>query len=249
MVADGDAGARMSPIILPGDSETGMLLIGDHASNHVPARINLGIDPALLNQHIAIDIGVDPLGRALCGALGCPGLLGPVSRLVIDLNREEDAPGLIPAASDGHRIPGNIELSVEDRNARIENFWRPYHSAISQRILDTSPKLLISLHSFTPILREEGSDRPWQVGVLYNRDERAAHIAIPLLEAAGIATGDNLPYSGKDLNATMNTHGEANGIAYLGLEVRQDLIGDAKAVARWAAKLAPIIAATRQRLA
>ena len=38
-------------------------------------------------------------------------------------------------------------------------------------------------------------------------DDRAARIAIPLLLAAGIVTGDNLPYSGRVLNASMNRHG------------------------------------------
>ncbi len=46
----------------------------------------------------------------------------------------------------------------------------------------------------------------------------------------------------------MNRHGEANGIPYLGIEVRQDLIRDAAGVAEWAAILAPVIAETRDRL-
>ncbi len=91
--------------------------------------------------------------------------------------------------------------------------------------------------------------RPWQIGILYNRDERAARIAIPLLEAAGIVTGDNEPYSGRVLNATMNRHGEAAGLPYLGIEVRQDEIGDAAGVARWATLLAPVIGATWDSLA
>jgi predicted N-formylglutamate amidohydrolase len=66
---------------------------------------------------------------------------------------------------------------------------------------------------------------------------------IAALRAVGIATGDNEPYSGKALNATMNLHAEANGIPYLGLEVRQDLIGDDAGVARWAEVLAPVIEA------
>ena len=40
----------------------GILVVSDHASNHVPADIELGIDPALLDQHIAIDIGVAEVG-------------------------------------------------------------------------------------------------------------------------------------------------------------------------------------------
>lgn len=210
---------------IAGDPASGLLLIGDHASNTVPPGVELDVPDGLMNEHVAIDIGVDPLGRALCAALGCPGILGGVSRLVIDLNREEDADGLIVAATDGHEVPGNIVLDPAARRGRIDRYWRPYHDHVAHLIAENVPKLLISLHSFTPALRFGGSARPWQVGVLYNQDEQAPRVAIPLLERAGVVTGDNQPYSGKLLNATMNRHAENNGIAYLGLEVRQDLIG------------------------
>jgi predicted N-formylglutamate amidohydrolase len=245
LVALGDeAAVNEAWIDIPGDAASGMLLIGDHASSHVPGGIDLGVSTELMGQHVAIDIGVAPLGEALCIALGCPGILGGVSRLVIDLNREEDAPGLIPEASDGNPIPANAGLSDEDRAKRIAGYWRPYHDHIEGLIAEARPKLLISLHSFTPRLATSAEARPWQIGILYNRDERAARIALPLLTQRGIVAGDNLPYSGKVLNATMNRHGEGNQIAYLGIEVRQDLIGDAAGVARWCAHLAPVIATT-----
>lgn len=235
-------------IVLSGERASGLLLIGDHASDHVPADVALGVAAAVMREHVAIDIGVDPLARALCAMLDCPGVLGGVSRLVIDLNREEDAAGLIPIASDGHAIPGNVDLDDAARAARIDLYWRPYHDHLAARIAVDRPDLLVSLHSFTPRLASAPEPRRWQIGILYNQDERAARIAIPLLEAAGIVTGDNLPYSGKVLNATMNRHAEANGIPYLGIEVRQDLIGTLAGVAEWAQSLAPIITATRDRL-
>jgi predicted N-formylglutamate amidohydrolase len=244
-VADGDEVAVNDAWIdISGEPATGLLLIGDHASNRVPAGIDLGVSTELLGQHVAIDIGVAPLGEAICAALGCPGILGGVSRLVIDLNREEDAAGLIPEASDGNPIPANVGLSAEDRVARIANHWTPYHRQIEHLIRANKPKLLISLHSFTPRLATSDEARPWQIGILYNQDDRAARIALPLLAQSGIVAGDNLPYSGKVLNATMNRHAEANDIAYLGIEVRQDLIGDEVGVARWCEKLAPVIATT-----
>lgn len=227
---------------IAGPAESPFLLIADHASNHVPADIDLGIDAALLRQHIAIDIGVAELGRALCAALGCPGILGNISRLVVDLNREEDAAHIIPTESDGHAIPGNM-LSPAARQARIDRYWRPYHARISGQIRTQRPQLLISLHSFTPRLETRPDDaRPWQVGILYNEDDRAARQAIPALAAAGVIVGDQEPYSGKLLNATMNRHGEANGIAYLGLEMRQDLIGNPAGVSQWRDILRPVIA-------
>jgi len=36
----------------------------------------------------------------------------------------------------------------------------------------------------------------------------------------------------------MNRHAEANGIPYVGIEMRQDLVGDAAGQARFAARLA-----------
>ena len=58
-----------------------------------------------------------------------------------------------------------------------------------------------------------------------------------------MVAGDNQPYSGKLLNTTMNRHAEANGIPYLGIEVRQDLIDTQAGVERWSAILAPMIEA------
>lgn len=226
---------------IAGDEGAGILLIADHASSHVPDDIDLGIAPELLETHIALDIGVAELGAALCDRLGIPAILGGVSRLVVDLNREEDAPHIIPTASDGHVLPGNA-ISHEERLARIERFWRPYHDEIARMIAGTRPRLLVSLHSFTPRLATRlDEERPWEVGILYNNDDRAARIAIPALEASGVRVGDQLPYSGKLLNATMNLHGEGNGIAYLGIEMRQDLIGDAAGVSRWLDVIAPVV--------
>jgi len=232
-----------------GTARGGILIVADHASAHVPADIDLGIPAAVLTRHVAVDIGVAPLAAAFCAQLGCDAVLGGVSRLVCDCNREEDAPGLIPLASDGIAIPGN-HLDAAGREARLARFFRPYHAAVAAAIAQAKPALIVSLHSFTPRLETRPEERrPWEIGILYNEDERAARIAIPLLEAAGIVTGDNEPYSGRVLNATMNRHAEAAGLPYLGIEVRQDLIGDAAGVALWAGRLAPVIGATWDRLA
>ena len=235
-------------IDINGVSDNDMLLIADHASNHVPDDIELGVPAAVMREHVALDIGVAPLAEQLCGYLGCAAILGGVSRLLIDLNREEDAAGLIPVVSDGHAIPGNADLSLAHRADRIARYWQPYHDHIADLVATDRHKLLISLHSFTPRLATCNADRPWQIGILYNEDDRAARLALPLLEQAGIVAGDNLPYSGKVLNATMNRHAEANGIPYLGIEVRQDLILDHAGVIGWAERLAPIIRAVRGAL-
>lgn len=215
----------------------GIVCVVDHASNAVPEDIALGIPDRLLHEHIALDIGTEAIAEILARNHAIPAHIAAVSRLVCDLNREESAPGLVPEASDGHPIPGNVGA---DRDARLARFHRPYHTALAAWLERSEPALILSLHSFTPRLETSDVARPWQVGVLYNTDDRAARIAIPLLEAEGLMVGDNLPYSGRDLNYTMNRHAEARGRPYLGIELRQDLVMTPRDHARWAALLATI---------
>lgn len=217
----------------------GILVVSDHASNHVPDDIELGIAVDLLNQHIAVDIGVAEVGAFMAQRPGIATFQGGVSRLVCDFNRDEHLPTVVPIASDGHAIPGNA-LDHAGHEARLARFFRPYHDALADLLADVPQALILSLHSFTPQLASSDESRPWHVGVLYNEDDRAARIAIPLLEAEGLCVGDQLPYSGRLLNATMNRHAEADGRPYLGIEVRQDLISDAKGQAEWAERLARI---------
>jgi predicted N-formylglutamate amidohydrolase len=212
----------------------GILVVVDHASNRVPEDIDLKIDPRLLHEHVAIDLGVAEVAARMAAAPGIAAFLGNVSRLVCDFNREEDAPAVIPHASDGHEIPGNL-FDVAGREDRLARFHRPYHAALADLLDRAPPALIVSLHSFTPRLASRPEeDRPWQVGVLYNQDARAARLAIPLLEGEGLLVGDQQPYSGVLLNATMNRHAEARGLPYVGIEVRQDQIRDAASQQRWA---------------
>lgn len=90
---------------------------------------------------------------------------------------------------------------------------------------------------------------PRQVGVLYNRDARAAYPAIDFFRDQGLVTGDNEPYSGRLLNATLNRHAEANGIPSIAIEVRNDLIRDPAGVERWSQALAGLANSLRNSLA
>lgn len=215
----------------------GIVCTADHASNRVPADIALGTPAHLLDEHIAVDIGTEAIAVLLARDHAIPAHIAAVSRLVCDLNREEDALGVVPEVSDGHPIPGNVGA---DREARLNRFHRPYHTALAEWLEVAEPALMLSLHSFTPRLTSRDEPRPWQVGVLYNTDDRAARIAMPMLAAAGLNVGDNLPYSGRDLNYTMNRHAEARGRPYLGVELRQDLVQTPEQHARWAALLTDI---------
>lgn len=200
----------------------GLLIVGDHASNRIPQGVDLGIATPELDRHIALDIGVADVAELIVAQYPCAAFLGNVSRLVTDLNRYPTDADVVPKQSDGLVIPGN-DLSEEQRGDRIERYFVPYHDKLTSILLEHRPALILSLHSFTPSLTSRPEEqRPWEVGVLYNDAEEPSKHAIAFLDSAGICVGDQLPYSGKILNATMNRHAEANAIPYVGIELRQN---------------------------
>jgi predicted N-formylglutamate amidohydrolase len=227
----------------------GMLIVCDHASNHVPDEIDLGIDPALFERHIAYDIGVEGVARFLVTLLGHSAFLATHSRLVVDLNRYPQDASAIPVSSDGVDIPGN-HLTPTERAERLERYFHPYHQRLDALLREHRPSLILSIHSFTPRLETDPlGKRHWEIGILYNEYETASFHAIEHLEGEGIIVGDQLPYSGKLLNATMNRHAEAHDIPYVGVEIRQDLIGDPVGQERFAAILAEMAQYVAERLA
>ena len=237
-----------APLLVSGSAP--LLLIADHASNAVPPGIDLGVAPALLDNHVAIDIGSSALTAALAAALGAPAVIASVSRLVIDCNRDPAVADVIPVASDGHVIPGNLMLNAAERALRIDAIHMPYHAAITAEIDRARPRLIISIHSFTPELATRpGEPRPWPAAILYNDDDRAARLGLAWLAGQGFDPGDNLPYSGHVLNYTMDRHAETGGIAYLGCEIGNDGLVDAAGVERWTAVLAGCVRHVLEALA
>lgn len=216
----------------------GIVSVCDHASNAVPDGIELGIPAAAMEKHIAWDIGAAGVVERMSRRHGIPAHLANFSRLVIDLHREEDSPGLLPETSDGYLIAGNIGAH---RQKRVEKYYHPYHDALADWLDAADPGLILSIHSFTPCLESAAAEeRPWEVGLLYNQDDRAARHAIRMFEDLGCIVGDNEPYSGKQLNATMNRHAEAFGRPYCAIEIRNDLITTEAGQARWAAMVADV---------
>ncbi len=229
-----------------GDPAAPILIIVDHASNHVPEGIDLGLPPEVMHEHVALDIGVAEVAALLVERGDCCAILAGVSRLVIDYNREPDAAGLVPVQSDGHHIEGN---SVAEVAERLALYYDPYHAEVARLAGQPHRPFLLSLHSFTPSLRTRPEEaRPWEIGILWNEDDRAPRIAIPLLGEAGLRVGAQQPYSGKLLNATMNRHAEAHGRPYLGVEIRQDLVKEIAGQGRFSEILHPVLMECRNKI-
>lgn len=224
------------------------VLIADHGGQKIPRRLgDLGLPQAELDRHIGWDIGIAGVTEKLSDKLDAFAILQTYSRLVIDCNRPLHVPGSIVGVSDGTRVPGNEGLDDEARTARALEIFAPYHARIGHELdrrngYPIAP-VLVSLHSFTPTFAEFA--RPWHAGILYHRDTRLAHALLAALRAeAGLVVGDNEPYAVSDAtDYAIPVHGERRGLLHVELEIRQDLIADARGQEEWAERLARLLPA------
>jgi predicted N-formylglutamate amidohydrolase len=238
--------------LIEGDRKRGMVLLADHARRDLPEDYgSLGLPAAEFERHIAYDIGVEAVTRELAALLGVPALLATFSRLLIDPNRGEDDPTLIRQIYDGTVVPGNYPLAAEERERRLDRFYRPYHDAVGALIASVTKAsgqapFIFSVHSFTPSM--QGRQRPWHVGILWDLDDRVARPLIEMLaQDRTLIVGDNEPYDGALRGDTMYKHAIVNGYAHALIEIRQDLIATGKGALAWAERLAPIVDAIDRR--
>ncbi len=197
------------------------LIICDHASRAFPRGMRrLGLPELPSWQHIAWDIGAGELARGLSNALDAPAVLAGYSRLIVDCNEFE-------------------------RRVRLASFFDPYHEAIAAMLAGFRARevvpLVVSVHTFTPTM--SGVDRPWHVGVLWDKDEaNARRLIAGLREVEGLVVGDNEPYSGKHpSDYTMDHHAEAAGLPHVCIEVRQDQFESPAGTERWVRLLARLL--------
>jgi predicted N-formylglutamate amidohydrolase len=238
----GAESVTVDPVAIENVGGAGRFVIAcDHASNRLPAELGtLGLSAESLDAHIAWDPGALGVSRALSRRLDAPLIHPTVSRLVIDCNRPLDAPDLIPATSETTAIPGNADLTDAERRRRIAAVHEPYHRAlevlIEERLAAGLQTALVAIHSFTPIFH--GAGRPWEVGVVFDRDRRLADPMIDALKAKGLYVGVNEPYGPTDrVYTTMHWHGEARGLACVMIEIRNDLIRDESEQAEWGERI------------
>lgn len=224
------------------------VLVCDHASNRIPIKMHdLGLTQAQLAAHISWDLGAADVARMLSLLMDAPLVLSGYSRLVIDCNRPLNSKQLIAEISDGVMIPGNRDLTPDDRDRRLETFFYPYHEAIAKLLNDRQgPTALLSIHSFTANL--SGNPRPWHIGVACRHDERLAkQLYAALLQHSDIIkessnVGYNQPYAIEDeFDYTLPVHGEGRGLPCAMIEIRQNEIQYLTAAAVWAARIAQVL--------
>lgn len=215
------------------------LLVCEHAGNRLPPWLSsLGLSAKHMHEHIAYDIGTYEATLALCKKLDATAIVCHYSRLVIDCNRTLSAKDAIPTVSDGVVIPVNQQLSAKERQWRINRIYLPFHTTVtrilSQKMADNPKTKLANIHSFTPMLAEEGRQRPWEIGFIYQTPQPTQQIIANLKKQTRHIIGDNQPYSGvTHPGYTIPAHAMAQNIAHFLVEFRQDLINTTTGVDYW----------------
>jgi predicted N-formylglutamate amidohydrolase len=217
--------------------ESSWVLLCEHAGKRIPDSLEmLGLPQKEIDRHIGWDIGILDVAQSLSSTLDAPLFFQRYSRLVIDCNRPLTSDVLIPEKSDNTLIPGNVNLSENERTARINGIWKPYQDTI-RTCLEKKPRpgpVVISLHSFTPVF--QGQKRPGHIGLLYNRFSDTAlflknwfNTHEPLLKI-----GLNHPYEVSDEeDYTIPVFGEQMGFPHVLIEIRQDLIEKKETRKKW----------------
>jgi len=224
------------------DGASRFLLTADHAGRRIPQCLgDLGVPPAEMARHIAWDIGIAAVTEGLAVALDAPAILQNYSRLVVDCNRRPDVKSAFPEVSEATAVPGNCGLSAADKAARRQAIFDPYHAEIA-RMLDARPGVIyVAMHSFTPVYL--GAARGMHVAVLYHRNPRASQVLAGLLrQEQGLVVAENEPYQvGDETDYGVPVHAERRGLDYLEIEIRQDLIADARGQREWVERLGRLL--------
>ena len=144
------------------------VLVCEHAANRMPEALGtLGLGASELQQHIAWDIGAENVARVLSRLLDAPLVLQRYSRLVYDCNRPPESPDAIPEVSELTAVPGNRNLTPEQRLQRVREIYRPFHNGLAdvldQRAANGRRSIVLSIHSFTPVYK--GKPRRLELGI------------------------------------------------------------------------------------
>ena len=243
-----------SPVMITrADGASPFFITCDHAGNRIPHTLGrLGVAESDLGRHIAGDIGIAAVAERMAQALEATLVAQIYSRLVIDCNRDPLVPSSIVEFSEATPVPGNMHLAAEERRARQREILEPYHAAIAAaldaRAAQKRPTAIVAMHSFTPAYN--GVERPWHIGILYNRDPSFAKVMLDVVKREeALVVGENEPYYVSEAtDYTIPVHAERRGLPHVEIEIRQDLIADPAAQRGWAARLARLLPLAAERL-
>lgn len=227
LVTRPESEANTAVFVKSAQMNASVLVVCEHASNHIPSAYSeLGIDPGVGESHVAWDPGALGVAKVLANEFSAPLIAGGISRLVYDCNRPPDAASAIPEKSEVYDIPGNKDLTKEERAFRVASVYEPFRKAVANEVRTRRRylRLLVTVHSFTPIYN--GHTREVEIGVLHGIDRIFANAMINSVpENMPYTVRLNEPYSANDGVAhTLDVHGARNALPNVMLEIRNDLI-------------------------
>lgn len=217
------------------------LVTCEHASGEIPIeyRSHFRGAGAALRSHRGLDIGAAAVAQRFAAALAAPLMLGAVSRLVVDLNRSLDHPGLF---SEFTRF-----LDAAERAEIIRRRYAPYRSGVEELIggaIGAGRAVAhMGIHSFTPKLRSQR--RNYEIGLLFDPDRAIeAEFCAAWRSRLGTERPEwrvyfNRPYRGVSDGLTSHLRNRWPTSRYIGveIEIRNDLISKARAARKIAETL------------
>jgi predicted N-formylglutamate amidohydrolase len=156
----------------------------------------------------------------------------------------------MPDVSETTAIPGNRNLSLTDRKARVDEIYLPFHAAVGDVLDEIEARkaipLLVTIHSFTPVYK--GERRTLDLGILHDADTRLADDLIDLAKRhePQLDVRRNEPYGPADgVTHTLLVHAGPRGVPNVMIEIRNDLIADEPGQQDWAERLARLLTAVQ----
>jgi len=222
-----------------------MILHIPHASRQIPTdvRRTFRLTGAELECELLrmTDAWTEELFMPATGS-GCEAVVFPVSRLVVDPERFEDdakesmtqhGMGVVYTKTSGGR-PLRESLSDGEREALLEQFYRPHHRALEQAVgreLDgKGSALILDCHSFpsTPLPYEpdEIRHRPEIcIGTdTYHTPKELRETTVRLFEGMGFEVALDTPFAGSIV--PQRWYGSDPMVCSIMIEVRRDLYMD-----------------------
>jgi predicted N-formylglutamate amidohydrolase len=219
----------------------------EHGGNRIPAgyRDYFSGREAMLRTHRGVDIGALRLARDLAKELDAPLLASTVSRLLVDLNRSVDHPGLFSEMT--------ASLSPDVRQDILARYYHPFRSQaeahIAQEIHRGRRVVHLSCHSFTPVL--DGEVRNADIGLLHDpaRHGEAAFCerwqATLKTHAPSLHSRMNYPYLGIDDGFTTCLRRRFSAESYIGIELEINQKHAQHGASHWHAVRKAVIASFR----
>lgn len=223
------------------NGQGGFILVCCHASNIFPPQFgDLGLSHEQRHDHISIDIGALETSLILADILDAPLIYSKVSRLVIDCNRDPKDFDSIPEKSAEHDIQGNLGLSEEQKLARVNFAYHPYHNKIDEitKIKTAQNPKFIAIHSFTPVYM--GQKRELEIGVLIGDNSGFGDNILNYFQNhTEYHTMRDEPYNPNErVYHTLKRHAVARNLPSVMIEIRNDLLASHENRGKWAQLLA-----------